>query len=500
MDIINKYEDSNLISIILNFGFMIILLTNEILYQFVDLFGTILDVRKAWNRHIKIFPHTVRTSFCEQPAKSLKSLKLAGADRETSIITKSHQLSGDCFPDNSVKLPLQANGFPTGDSIPCHDSPNRTPQQIAPAQESHDTELAQALVEEFESGESTRDEQERVASPSTEVPEQSIKDVPETSSSPPMDSEPSKVSEPPMEDITECKVAETGTKSEQDSNVQLDGDDMRPEFNRVEPEQEVKSLSMVSLSLHPQEDSNPDLNTPTLSQSEAPRETSNVEIDLPKKNEDSFVNSQGTTKASDYSQTDIELPNSSFTMANQGLVSTEPPPQPQIPTNSGTGNWGQTGNSGKVRKETNFGPRGQVATKPRLQHQVSPQVPRAESVGPTPVQQGLFPTRLQVQPGWRAQHPIPANSPPNTWPQQIMPQQNFPSLPQPMQGVDNQMWQQYYHLLMQQQQQQQFRPPQQLPYRHQYYQQPSPYQQQYNQFYQHPVPQQLHPQVLFEVS
>ncbi|KAL9329484.1 hypothetical protein ACSQ67_004487 [Phaseolus vulgaris] len=54
--------------------------------EFVDYIGTIHDVRKAWNRHIKLFPDSARKDLHEQSARHRKLLNLMNRREEISVV------------------------------------------------------------------------------------------------------------------------------------------------------------------------------------------------------------------------------------------------------------------------------------------------------------------------------------------------------------------------------------------------------------------------------
>ncbi|XP_022639460.1 uncharacterized protein LOC106768678 isoform X2 [Vigna radiata var. radiata] len=66
--------------------------------EFVDYIGTIHDVRKAWNRHIKLFPDSARKDLNEQSARHRKLLNLMDKREEISIVTPN-QASRDSISD-----------------------------------------------------------------------------------------------------------------------------------------------------------------------------------------------------------------------------------------------------------------------------------------------------------------------------------------------------------------------------------------------------------------
>lgn len=506
-------------------------LINELFYQFVDLCGTIDEVRKAWNRHIRLFPHSVRTTSYRQLTTHTKSLQLAKEGREDNIVTKHQQPSGDSNPDSLVQIPLHDIKLPSLENCDSRrsgqDSTNlNTPEQKVPAQENHDIQFEQAPSNQSPSREADNAAEERAMSPSFKISEQSRKDMPETNV-PSVDL----VSSPkqPREDATKLNVPSSnlmhevaeGTESVQTLKEHSNGNDLKQDSDH-EHQQDVKPLSLDSLSLHPQDKPSPDSNPFVPFVCEAPQETcfsdrSIIESNEQKNDEDSLTHRQRKIKAFDSPQIETEEVNPTSSRSHQNPIAREPGSQRRMPTNSG-GNWHRMNNSGKVRRESKFGFRGHLQRRSTQQRQVSPrQHPRAELGGPMPMSQGYpsqiaSPQSLQIQQSSQAQNQYqttPANitppPPPVSWPAQNMQQPDYTSS-QPVQGSEehgmqnseayNQMWQYYYYqqqIFLQQQQQpqlpqQQPQLPQQQQQQHlhmsQQYQHQLQYQQQYVQWQQ----------------
>ncbi|EXB86586.1 hypothetical protein L484_010650 [Morus notabilis] len=481
--------------------------------EFVDLCGTIHDVRKAWNRHIRLFPRSVRPAFHKKPTTNM-------------IVTKHQQSSRDCNPDDLVKLPFEDKKtllLENYDSRSGQDSANHISDQKVPARKTDDIQFEQALTNQFQSGEADSDARKREISPSFEVPEQLRKDMPETnvSSIRLVDSE---ASEEPREDTTKYQVAE-GTESEQALKELSSGDELKQDYDH-EPEQYMKTLSLDSLSLHPRDNSSVDLNPSVSSACEIPQDASNVEENMLESNqhngdEGSLTYNEKKTNTFDSPRTETEEVNFSSSRSHRSPISTEPPHQPCMPANS-SGNWHQMNNTGKFRRESKFGSQAHLQRR-SYQHQrrVSPQQhPRAEWGGPMSKSQG-YPSQVasphspQIQQGSQGQHQYQAPPdnvtppPPSTWPLQNMQQPNYAASPQTIQSSGdhgmqnsqayNQMWQYYYYqqqLFQQQQQlqspqqQQQLQSPQQQQQHLHLYQQYQQQQQLQQHYYSHPQPYQ----------
>ncbi|PON41745.1 HAT (Half-A-TPR) repeat, partial [Parasponia andersonii] len=482
--------------------------------KFVDLCGTIDQVRKAWNRHVRLFPYSVRSAIYEQLTADVKSLQLTKEGREDTVVTKHQQPSGDLNLNSLVQMPLQDRNMSLLENCDTRtsvqDSTNLDiSEKKVPTQEIHDTQFEQAPSNQFPSGEADRGEGQRVMLPTSEVSEQSRKDMPEINvqsldlvSSPKQRTEDATALNVPSSNLI-CEVAE-GTESVPTLKEHSNGDDLKQDSDH-EPQQDMKPLSLESLSLHSQDKPSPDSNPFVPFASEAPQEiciaNESMRESNQRNNDDSLTHSQRTTKAFDSPQIEIEGVMPSSSTRHQNPISTEPQFRQHMPVNSG-GNSHRMSNSSKFRRESKFGFRGHSQRRSHRQQQISSlQHPQAELGGPMPMGQGypshiVSPQNLQTQQGSQAQNQYqttPANitPPPHvTCTVQNMQQPNSASSSQPVQGSGehgmqnsqtyDQMWQYYYYQqqnFLQQQQQQQ-------PMSQQYQQQQLQLQQQYLQWQQ----------------
>nr|KYP76874.1 Pre-mRNA-processing factor 39 [Cajanus cajan] len=71
--------------------------------EFVDYCGTIHDIRKAWNRHIKLFPVSAREDLHKQSAISRRLLNLMDKKREEISVVMPNQASRDSSSDSLKK-------------------------------------------------------------------------------------------------------------------------------------------------------------------------------------------------------------------------------------------------------------------------------------------------------------------------------------------------------------------------------------------------------------
>ncbi|GMN43372.1 hypothetical protein TIFTF001_012560 [Ficus carica] len=394
-----------------------------LLEQFIDLCGTIHELRKAWNRHIRLFPCSVRTAFNEQITTNIKSSKLAKEEKEDTIVTKPQQPSRDCNPDCLVKLPLEdkkMSRLENYDSGSDQDSTNNISEQKVPVGENDDIQFEQAHIYRFQSGEADGDAPKGAILPSLEVSKQLMKDVPETNVS----LVSPEASEQPREDNTKCEVVE-GTESEQALKEHSGGNDIKQKCDH-EPEKDTKTLSLDSLSLHAWDNTYIDSHPSVSPACEAPQETRNFDGHMLESNqhnvlEGSLTCSQRKTNSSDSPRAEIEVVNISPSSSHQSPILTGPPHQ-RIRANS-SGNRHQMNNSGKFRRESKFGSRGHLQRRSyQHQRQVSPlQHLRAEPGGPMPTSQG-YPSQVasphspQSQQGSQAQHQYQATRPASVTP------------------------------------------------------------------------------------
>ncbi|XP_030480447.2 pre-mRNA-processing factor 39-2 isoform X1 [Cannabis sativa] len=418
--------------------------------KFVDLCGTIDEVRKAWNRHVRLFPYSFRTAVDEQ-FKHEKSSRFAKEGREINIVIKHQQPPEESNLDSLVQMPLQ-------------DKEISEPK--FPAHEIHDIPFEQTPTsDQLPSEEAHSDSGEKVTLLALEVTEQSKKDSPETNvSSVDLVYSPSS--------SLKLEVAE-GTESLQTLNEHPNGNDHNRAFG-LEPQRDMKPLSLEGISLHPQAEPSSD------SKFSMPQETcisdeSMVESNQPNNDEDHRTQIQRKAEANS-PQIENEVVNPSSSKSYHNPTSTKPRYYQQSkPANRGK-NWHRANNS-KVRKESKFGFQGHLQ---RSSHQhrkgsTQQQHPQAGLSGLIPIGQ-VIPSQIaspqshQILQGSQSQIQFQITSPPPpvTWPVQSMAQPNYVAPSQPVQGSEeqeiqnnqayNQMWQYYYYqqqMLMQQQPQQQ---------------------------------------------
>ncbi|KAK9268077.1 hypothetical protein L1049_010516 [Liquidambar formosana] len=486
--------------------------------EFVDLCGTIHDVRKAWNRHIRLFSHSMRTmSSYKHPTTGTKSLKMAIEERMDKLVAAMpHHPSGEYSSDHMIQLPIQ--------------------DQEPSLSENHHIQSNQVTSDQLQSEEANNIAHETLQQVPAIVPEQYTEDPPEPNVS--------------IIDLLHQVASDIG--SAQASPGHSEANDIQQEHD-CEIKQDMKPLTLESLSLNHQENEfsasipttsyeseapqainmsngsslesghdtngNPSISSPICTQPADSSQMLNESVlDSGQDTyENTSISSATGTPVADSAQIEIKLMRPSSLASSENPVPTQAHSQPQLPTNSG-GNWRRMNNFNKPR-------RGSSSDKRHRQRQVSPQqqYTGAEMGAQMIISQGypcqpLSRQNPQVQQGSPApnQYQAPATqgglTATHAWPMQNVQQQSFASPSQsqlpaqsvsypqaqvfqyPMQSIDqsgntqsgheyNQMWQYYYYQqqILQQQQQLYLQQPHQQQLLQQYQQQQLQLQQNYLQ-------------------
>ncbi|XP_059437546.1 pre-mRNA-processing factor 39-2 isoform X3 [Corylus avellana] len=501
--------------------------------EFVDLCGTIHDLTRAWNRHIRLFPHSLRTASSKHPTTDAKALKLAKEVREETFDSSSGLL---------IQLPLEDDKMSPTES-PDTQAPTNISEERLPSLDNNDNQFESVTIDQLQSSEADNSLQERLEqespkvsewprgnSPEPNVPlvqgEQLSLKVPQQRRDSPEPSVSSldlirikhasqEVSKQPREDTYKQNVSSVdlvsnvanGTEFVQASQEYLKEYDVQKQC-----EHDMKPPSLENLSLNTQNDTSPDSVPSTSHKREAPEETcvSNGSMRESSCNASPDASLYGLLDTQASARTEIEVVNSSSSMSHQNLIPTQALRQPQFAANIG-GSWRQKNNSDRFHRNSKFGFRGQHSQrKPRQQRQESPQQYSQAEMDPQIPQgyssQPLPSLNTQVQQSSEAQNQYQAaaaqtNIPTqHAWPTQNKQQQSFATasqsqLPAPhassqtsqypmqsngqyghMQNSEyNQMWQYYYYqqqqFLLQQQQLQLQQQQQQQPQQQQYQQQ-----------------------------
>ncbi|XP_050231299.1 pre-mRNA-processing factor 39-2 isoform X2 [Mercurialis annua] len=504
--------------------------------EFVDLCGSAHDVRKAWNRHFKLFPFSVRTMVFQEAAGT-KQWKLdlegeeirVGLPHQPSEDSSSHcliQSSLETTNPSSPELKDTQAAHPAADQISDQKSPvlinrdilpNEVSVQESPLLEDQNELANPEKVTVLQLGKSDNIVSESVFQVSFKV------------------SEPSEdVSEQKFHSLDlECQVANE-TESTPAFNSLSKEDDAQKEVD-LESEQDLKTPSLQKLSLDPQDAKSPKPISPASNEYGFPQNTILPKSELSERdsmpienmldrgqntNINSSISSPGDTRATVSAQTNREYASPSAT--NQ-IVMEHAFPEQQKLGNSGR-NWHQRNNSDRFHKDSKFGFRGNSNRRHYKQRQYSPQrtYQRAEEGSQRFMNQDYNSQHRssqdpQVYQGGQVQNQYSASvanlTAPQAWPAQNLAQPPVqptlypqPQLSQiPMQSTElqgnlqtneayNQMWQNYYY------QQQQLLWQQQQTLHHQQPQQQQLYQQQYEQqllqlqYFQQQQGQQLQPQ------
>ncbi|KAK5831266.1 hypothetical protein PVK06_015061 [Gossypium arboreum] len=497
--------------------------------QFVDLCGTIDDIRKAWNRHIKYFPESARGSTYKfSVINGIESLplKITASRRQESPDPLPSHPSGDRSLDIPVQSPSRDNILKPSendDAQSNHAALDCVPDTISPFLEDHEIPLYQATVNKLQSGEVDESLQGGRQHSSEEVSNklQSGEDIKTTTNM----SSHNLIQDEMRNGVEALETSKENSKE----NKFTQEHERKPEHDVNELPLERLSLgqldreSLDSISFANQEGETfveTSLSNESMVKKEPPQETSKLNGIMPEGalSNDGYnlESSPRSAQASDSAGIQTEMSSPSSLASQQNIKKTEPLVRRTPPDD--VGSWHQRSNADRVHRENKFGHRRHSHKRQHQRQQMSPKRQHSQSETGTqvPMSQG-YPTQSmysqspQVQQGGQSQSQYSTSAAhPNlaavhNWSMQDVHQQNFaptrtppvplPGFPQtqisqnPMQSNEqlgqmqtnqayNHMWQYYYC----QQQQQQFLLQQQ--------QQPLPQQQLLQQQYQQ------HPQLL----
>ncbi|XVF25527.1 hypothetical protein REPUB_Repub13aG0220300 [Reevesia pubescens] len=476
--------------------------------QFVDLCGTIDDIRKAWNRHIKCFPDSARMSMHKfSVINGIKPIPLkmtAGTGRrQESPDALSSCPSGDEILEVPTESPSQekiSKPPENDDAQPNHAASDCVSDKKSPLQEDREILLEQATVNRLESGEVDESLRDGMQHRSQDVPKQLREDIKADTNLSAHDLIHDEV-------INEVEALQTSEENSEENEVQKEHDH--------KSEKDVNRLSLERLSLahvdHKSLDSIIDANQEgetfvetslsngSMVKKEPPQETSMSDGSVPEGGQsndgDHLVSSPRSARTSDSTGNQIEMASPISLASQQNINKTEPLLRRTPP--DGSGSWHQRSNVDRVHRENKFGYRRHSHKRLHQRRPMSPrrQFPRSETGTQVSMSQG-YPSQSmslqspQVQQGGQTQsqystsatHPNLTTA--HAWSMQNVQQQNFapnqtqllplPAYPQPqisqhpMQSNEqlgqmhnnqayNQMWQYYFY-----QQQQQPQPQQQL--------------------------------------
>lgn len=459
--------------------------------KYVDQCGSIYDVMRAWNWHVRKFPHSLRTSVFSKvtTCTTIKSFKIVTEEKQRSCVIEPDELLGD----NCCKIPLKHSVQEEGSSVQGDGDPS--PEQVNPGERSnclpmpsHEVHYDSVALHQPDSGASNDGESQRAQN----ALQQSRDNSPDGSDV----------------DIVGDEAAKEAESVQSDSTCSKDND----QSGRDITNNESMPPLLETLSLHPQEDrtsgsiSNFSRSGETSDEPQVTneillvggsQETSLSNESLPGSGYRSYqdpkrfspLGSQGCDGADTQRQTN----NVSYTGSHQDHYSSGSLPNQHEPTNRG-----QSWHHDRVRRDSRFGSRGHLRKKSQYQHESSQSSHGRGKMGGQLNQQGIVaknPFHAATQGNLMAPHAWPmqnvqpqsfAHGPLSQLPVQsaIYPQaqmlqcppQNTEQYGQMQNTVAyNQVWQ-YYYYQQQQFMQQQQQPQQQQPQHQQLSQQP--YQQQ----------------------
>ncbi|KAA8514990.1 hypothetical protein F0562_018222 [Nyssa sinensis] len=378
--------------------------------EFVDYCGTIHDVRKAWNRHIKLFPHLIRTTTSfKDSATGNQLLNMTMDGRQSNSFGISDQPSGDYISSHLNQLGVQEQqpSLPENhviqsdqvlsDQFQREDDDNRAQgrlPQLPPSVEQSIEDacgvihLTHDLVHRFGDDASVK---------STHLVHQSGEEV-----IAPMESTHASVKSThylvhqsgeeaiaPMESthdlVHQSKDASGTTESTHDLVNQVADDvaslEASQKFSDVqqeqdhELEQQLKPLSLGGISLNLQDKESQDLIPMASCECDTPQETS-VSNGIPEScqnaNGNPSIASRRSSSPADSMQIQNESVNPSSSASHQNPRLAHEHPEQQVPPNSGR-KWHQMNNTVNASKDASSGFHGHLQGQPHQQQQISPQ-------------------------------------------------------------------------------------------------------------------------------
>ncbi|KAH1236900.1 Pre-mRNA-processing factor 39 [Glycine max] len=343
--------------------------------EFVDYCGTIHDVRKAWNRHIKLFPDSVRT------AKRRRLINLMDK-REEVFVVMPNQASRDSSSD------LDAAHLHKKDKKVlllkyCDNQSDATKDELMltknhNAQSNNDTDTCnlQIMESEYKIEENGRElplpisEEPRDNDPENNVSSANLVEVKERSITKNLKNSCSSESDVSSEEL----LRQTACGNQSSQALQIPSKE-NTAFSKgtceLEPE-EFKPLSPSSISLNPQESTCPD-SGPMVSQEECDaipescKSNSRAVVGGHTTNQDNSASTQDSESA----QIPIEI-NSPYSARHRDQRARKPLLPPRSSGNSG-GNWHKMRNAGQFRRGPKFGYRGNTHRKQHQRQQLPPQ-------------------------------------------------------------------------------------------------------------------------------
>ncbi|KAK7359154.1 hypothetical protein VNO77_01101 [Canavalia gladiata] len=345
--------------------------------QFVDYCGTIHDVRKVWNRHIKLFPDSARIDLHQQSAKH-RSLNLVDKREEISVVMPD-QASRDSGSDLLVHLPQKGK-----DSLLkyCDTKSDAANDELTLMKNYNtrfnDTDAYKLQIMELDdkAEENGREltlpvsEEQRVNDPKINASSADLVEV-KLESTEVVKNLKNNCSE---SDVSSEELLHQTASGNQSSQALQASSNENVAFSKGKCELEsekLKPLSLTSMSSNPRESTYPD-SGPTVSQEEC-----DAIPDSCKSNSRAIVgghtanqDNSASTQDSESAQIHTEI-NSPYSACHQDQKARKPFLPPRSSKNSG-GNWHQM-RTGQFRRGPKFGHRGNTHRKQHQRQQLSPQ-------------------------------------------------------------------------------------------------------------------------------
>ncbi|KAG5015476.1 hypothetical protein JHK85_021612 [Glycine max] len=343
--------------------------------EFVDYCGTIHDVRKAWNRHIKLFPDSVRT------AKRRRLINLMDK-REEVFVVMPNQASRDSSSDldaahlHKKDKKVLLLKYCDNQSDATKDELMLTKNHNARSNNDTDTCNLQIMESEYKIEENGRElplpisEEPRDNDPENNVSSANLVEVKERSITKNLKNSCSSESDVSSEEL----LRQTACGNQSSQALQIPSKE-NTAFSKgtceLEPE-ELKPLSPSSISLNPQESTCPD-SGPMVSQEECDaipescKSNSRAVVGGHTTNQDNSASTQDSESA----QIPIEI-NSPYSARHRDQRARKPLLPPRSSGNSG-GNWHKMRNAGQFRRGPKFGYRGNTHRKQHQRQQLPPQ-------------------------------------------------------------------------------------------------------------------------------
>ncbi|XP_065878655.1 pre-mRNA-processing factor 39-2 isoform X2 [Euphorbia lathyris] len=401
--------------------------------EFVDLCGTVCDVRKAWNRHIRLFSLSVRDALFH-PAVEARQWKMAVEAREETLLSLPNQPPGDCNSDCLMQASLQHQKLPSSENNDTHQAADpEVLEQKSPLLANHDNMLSSQLSDQesplvenldelpekaktdlLQSGESDNSHEEDVYQVAVKVSNAVEENVIKPKPSPDLEHE--------IANETENTPASLQFKKE---------NDVQTEYN-YKLEEDLKLPSLETLSLDTQQDAKFAVPmSPPPCDSEAPEGTSLSDGNLLKSeasqknsisNENILecglnakacdsISSPVSAQATVCQRTNIRNDCASSSVNTQNITGQQ---LPRPPKQAAGRNWHQRNNSDRFRRDSKFESRGHSHKRLHKQRQSSPQRTRqrAEKHSSTPVNKDYLSHGRSSQNPHRQDGPVQNSYPP----------------------------------------------------------------------------------------